>query len=133
MILIISIIIILLAVYFFYIKKEYYQHDPKIDKLKSLVSKLDPNFNDISIYKGKSSFTLNKKNIYMCLYDKNGKYYSDNMLIYVLIHEIAHVINKHDTGHTPTFYRIFDRLLIEADQIGIYDISTPPIENYCGT
>ena len=91
LLLIAILIAIIIATYFLYIKKEYYQYDPKIDHLKSILNKIDPSLTDIPIYTGKSSFTINKKNIYLCLKDKYGQYYSDNMLIYVLLHEVAHV------------------------------------------
>ena len=45
----------------------------------------------------------------MCLKDKNGKYYDDNMLNYVALHELAHVLCD-EIGHTDKFYAIFDEL-----------------------
>ena len=86
---------------------------------------------NIQLLKGNKSYTINKEKIYLCLTDENGKYYSDNMLTYVLIHEIAHVLNKKDIGHTDEFHRVFEELLIKAEGYGIYDPNEQKIDNYC--
>ena len=39
------------------------------------------------------------------------------MLVYVLAHEMAHVICP-NIGHTPEFHAIFDQLLEESEQAG---------------
>jgi Zn-dependent peptidase ImmA (M78 family) len=87
--------------------------------------------NEISLAKGDKSYTINKENIFMCLKDENNKYYDDNMLIYVLLHELAHVLNHHDVGHTEMFHTIFDALLDKATEMKIYDPSIPLVRNYC--
>lgn len=86
--------------------------------------------NEISLFKGNKSYTINKEQIYMCLKDEKNNYYDDNMLIYVLIHEIAHSICD-EIGHTNKFHRIFDALLAKAEEMNIYDSTQPLIRNYC--
>lgn len=86
--------------------------------------------NEVNLYKGEKSYTINKQKIYMCLKDENGKYYPLDMLTYVLAHEFAHVLCK-SIGHTEEFHAIFDDLLIELDKMGLYDINYEPIMNYC--
>lgn len=88
-------------------------------------------FDHISIYKGDKSYTLNKEKIYLCLTDENGNYYSKNTLMYVLIHEMAHVISD-SVGHTGEFHTTFEQLQDEAAKAGIYDPSIPIESNYCG-
>ena len=51
----------------------------------------------------------------MCLKDSDGNYYDDNSLMFVLLHEIAHVICK-SIGHTDEFHKIFEDLLKEAEK-----------------
>jgi hypothetical protein len=86
--------------------------------------------NEISLFKGNKSYTINKEHIYMCLKDEDNNYYDDNMLIYVLIHEIAHSICD-EIGHTRKFHKIFDALLEKAQDMNIYDPNLPLVRNYC--
>ena len=86
--------------------------------------------NEISLSTGNKSYTLNKENIYLCLKDENNYYYEDNMLKYVLLHEISHSICD-EIGHTTKFNEIFKALLDKAVEMKIYDPTIPIIKNYC--
>lgn len=79
---------------------------------------------------GEKSYTINKEEVYICLKDEKGDYYDENMLIYVLLHEMAHVLCN-EIGHTQKFREIFDDLLRKAAEIGIYDNMKAPIADYC--
>ena len=121
------------------------QDDPKLIELKK---KITPLFNKenysglltsmnnsnlldkISLYKGDKSYTINKQKIFLCLKDENGSYYDDMMLMYVLLHELSHVICD-EVGHTQKFHDIFDEVLKEAHNQGIYDNSYEIIQDYC--
>lgn len=85
---------------------------------------------EISLSKGKKSYTINKEEIYLCLKDENDQYYNDNMLIYVLLHEISHSICD-EIGHTEKFNKIFHALIDKAVEMQIYDNNVPLIRNYC--
>ena len=87
--------------------------------------------NEISIYKGYKSYTINKEKIYLCLLDENGSYYNKNMLIFVLLHEIAHVLSN-SVGHTQEFHDIFEALIAQATDDGVYDPKLTIDPNYCG-
>jgi len=52
------------------------------------------------------------------------------MLTYVLAHEISHVICN-SVGHTDEFNIIFEELLVELTDAGIYDPSSPLLSDYC--
>jgi len=121
------------------------QDDPKLFELKKKISPLlnrenysglltpmnNSNLLDkISLYKGDKSYTINKQKIFLCLKDENGSYYDDMMLMYVLLHELSHVICD-EVGHTQKFHEIFDQVLEEAHIIGIYDKSYSIIQDYC--
>jgi hypothetical protein len=112
-------------------KENKLQEDPMLWKLKDMLLPLHPEVKNLKLYKGDKSYTINKEKIYICLKDEHDQYYPTNMLIYVTLHELAHLINKDDVGHTEKFHKIFDKLLDEAYNRGIYNPSIPPIENYC--
>jgi len=86
--------------------------------------------NEISLSKGKKSYTINKEEIYLCLKDENGNYYDENMLIYVLLHEISHSVCN-EIGHTEKFNKIFHAFIKKAVELKIYDNTKPLIRNYC--
>lgn len=125
-------IIASLSIYMIYNNlKEYYQQDlPKLNKLTEKMEGIHEKLDDVTVVPANKSYTINKSKIHLCMKDKNGSYYDDNMLTYVLIHELAHVISD-SIGHTPEFYENFDQLLLKAEEMGIYDSSKPPLENYC--
>jgi hypothetical protein len=76
------------------------------------------------------SFTVNKEDVYICMKDERNNYYEDNMLIYVILHELAHVLCD-EVGHTEKYKDIFRGLLRRAQQAGLYDPNQPPIDDYC--
>lgn len=86
--------------------------------------------NEISLSKGKKSYTINKEEIYLCLKDENDNYYDENMLIYVLLHEISHSVCN-EIGHTEKFNKIFHAFIKKAVELQIYDNTKPLIRNYC--
>ncbi len=82
-----------------------------------------------------TSYSINKgEEIVFCLRSKeNNKIHDINELMYVAIHEIAHV-GCPEIGHTPLFKRINKELLkyaIECNMYSYKDYNTFP-EDYCG-
>lgn len=82
-----------------------------------------------------SSYTVNKGElIALCIRNKEDKDFHDwNTLLFVLIHELAHVASI-TTGHNQEFIRNFKWLLERANEAGLYqpvDYSKNPI-TYCG-
>lgn len=129
--LILGYIICVIIWFYYYIKEHHLQNDPVLIEIKNTLLPLHPEIKNIKFYKSNKSYTLNKKDIYICTNDENGDYYDKNMLIHVTIHEIAHYLNKDDIGHTPKFYEIFDELLEKASKLGLYDPGKPLVPNYC--
>ena len=128
------------------IHEHYIQDDPK---LKDLRNSLEDFFNNkmnweqplkilneknimknIKLYRGEKSYTINKENVYICLKDDNGNYYDDNTLIYVIAHELSHVICD-EIGHTEKFHRIFEALLIKMEEEGLYNSKISIKHDYC--
>ena len=111
---------------------EYFRvSDPLLRELREQLSVLDDRLRDVQIYEGNKSYTVNKKRVYICLKDKNGRYYNRNMLVYVICHEYAHLLCD-ENHHTDKFYDIFQDLLERAAKRGLYNPSIVPLENYCG-
>ena len=110
----------------------YYRYDdPKLDELKHRISTVIPEINNIDIYGSNQSFTIDKKTTYICSKDKREEYYPDNMLIYVILHELAHALSS-EVGHTKVWENIYQNLLERAEKGGIYDSKIPVISDYCG-
>lgn len=114
------------------IREHNLQHDPMLYTLKAVLKDVHPIVSKLRLYKGNSSYTINKEKIFLCLYDENGEYYPLNMLVHVLLHEIAHILNTKDIGHTEAFHDEFDKLLTKAEKLGVYNPNIPNVPNYCG-
>ena len=106
-----------------------FSKDVKYSGILDVINKRDL-LNEVGIYKGNKSYTINKEKIFLCLKDKNEEYYDTNMLIYVLLHEISHALCD-EIGHTKKFNDIFNALLKEAVKKDIYDDTTEIIQDYC--
>lgn len=131
----IEILIIILLLYVLYhilfdITEHYMYNDPMLDKLKLKLSVIDPNIQHINIFGGPKSYTVNKRKIYICMKDEYGRYYDENMLIYVICHEYAHMLCR-NIGHSGEFPSIFQNLLDKAQYHGLYNPNIPPVKNYC--
>lgn len=114
------------------VKEHLLQDDPMLDHLRLILVDVHPIVSQLKLYKADKSYTLNKEKVFLCLKDGNGNYYSLNMLIYVSLHEIAHVLCE-SQGHTQEFYQIFDGLLKEAKHQGVYTDEIPQVKNYRGS
>jgi predicted metal-dependent hydrolase len=118
------------------------QNITKYDEHKEYIKLLVDNMNTkrTSIYENDpnsnlTSFSVNKgEEIAFCLKSKkNGNFHEINLLMYVAIHEMAHVACP-EVGHGELFKKIFQFLVLRAMEIGIYnkeDYGQNPVE-YCG-
>lgn len=104
--------------------------EPVLRDLQRQLSTIHPRIATLELYEGKRSYTVNKQRVYICLKDKDGNYYGRNMLIYVILHEFAHVLCE-EIGHTERFMTIFNALLRIAENRGLYDPDLPPTTDYC--
>ncbi len=128
-----SIFILIIGIIFYLVSKQarenYSQYNPMIQTLKEQILVCFPELVHLQVYEGNKSYTINKEKIYLCIRDKYGKYYDKNILMYVLIHEIAHTLCT-DVGHTSQFKEIFDILLQRATDANIYSHVDIP-KDYC--
>lgn len=109
--------------------ESYLENEPTIVRLKAKLIPYFPELHKVKLMHGTQSYTLNKKKIYLCT-EQNGKRYGDNMLTFVILHELAHTISS-EIGHGEKFQSIFKILLKRAEFHDVYDSSIPQIENYC--
>ena len=117
---------------------EKYGGDPTKENVKRLVKKFNPKkivetlptseYTAYSENKGqKIAFCLNKKK------EDNNHLIEENTLMFVALHEMAHVASK-SIGHNTEFWDNFTFLIGEAEEIKIYtpiDYSKKN-EEYCG-
>ncbi len=99
------------------------------------------NYNSANLYEispsnllGNTSFTEGKgRKIVFCLRDKSGALHEINTLMFVVLHEMTHVMNDR-WGHEEYFWRLFRLVLIDAEEAGIYRPINYSIEpqDYCG-
>lgn len=104
---------------------------PVLGKIKEDLTFVHPQARDIWLVEGPSSYTEDKRLVHLCLKNKQGEYYSYNTLIFVALHELAHVLSS-DIGHGEQWRLIFRQLLNRAEQLGLYDSRIPLEKNYCG-
>lgn len=94
------------------------------------------NFREISPLNltGATSFTEGKGHrVVMCLRNPKGKLHDINTIMFVSLHEIAHVMNN-EWGHEIEFWQLFRLVLENSVECGIYtpvDYTANP-QNYCG-
>jgi hypothetical protein len=79
----------------------------------------DRHFMDcISVTCGRTSYTVNKTDVVLCVSDEYNNPYDDDTVVFVLLHELAHTLSP-DVGHTAHFYTILDSLVYRAIRFGI--------------
>jgi len=108
---------------------------PKKKSIQRLYENFDPeNVSEGGTESGYTSYSVNKgEKLVMCIRQKDDSFVDTNVLLYVAIHELAHLMTK-GMGHTDTFWDNFKFLLREAMDIGVYkkvDYARHP-QKYCG-
>jgi hypothetical protein len=108
-----------------------------------IVASLVKNYNPDEFYENDpafssdTSYTVDKgKRMYWCLRNRKdpNKLVDPNDLLFVIIHECAHVANYNQYGHASRYWSVFKFLLQEAQASGVYtpiDYSLHP-STYCG-
>lgn len=110
-----------------------------LDESKEGVDDLQKNYNPRSLSETidgakYTSYSVNKgEKISICIRSKDNVMVDDNTVLFVVIHELAHVMTD-EIGHTPLFWSNMKYLLEEAERIGIYkpiNYEKEPVQ-YCG-
>ena len=122
------------------ISKSIVTHQKKLYQLQKILKKLMPHLPEdqqqklsmIKLQPSKKSYTIDKHHVHLCISNpESGKYYDNNILTYVLLHEIAHIFCDEE-GHTNKFLKIYNKLIDIATEIKIYDPDKPLPKTYCG-
>jgi hypothetical protein len=105
---------------------------PLLDEVRDNFSKINPKYTEIPLIEGDSAYTENKAAITLCLKDpKTNTYYDMNTIMYVALHELAHMVTS-STGHGKEFKKNFANLLRTGAQLGFYNPKKPMPSTYCG-
>ncbi len=107
------------------------EYQEYINELVNTTKDIDISENTKNIY---TSYTINKKELVFCVKSKKtGQIHNMNLLMYVVLHELAHIACP-EFGHTDLFKKIFKYLLSQAEQINIYEPINFNLEHkeYCG-
>jgi len=111
------------------------EHNDYTSSIKTLIYRYDP---DALSETGKNaeytSYSVNKgQKISICIRNKDNTFINNNIILFVVIHELAHVMTE-SIGHTKEFWDHMKYLLEKANEINIYhpeDYSKSPV-SYCG-
>lgn len=116
------------------------EHCKNKDTKKEEIERLSENFNAEIITENIPgsrfvAYSVNKGDeLSICIREKKTeKFIDDNTIIFVSVHEMAHIMTK-ETGHPPEFWDNMKYLLENAEEMGIYipkDYSKEPVD-YCG-
>lgn len=133
LVLVLVICLILIAAYNLSSKTYYSDDHPILNQVKQNFTKIDPQYSKIPLKEGSSAYTENKAAIFLCLKDpETQEYYDFNTIMYVALHELAHIVSK-TQGHNEEFKNNFSNILKKGAQIGIYDPVKTISPTYCGT
>ena len=118
------------------VEEDQEEDEEKRKGIKRLVKKFDPKKLTENI-PGSSyvAYSVNKGDeLSICIRKKGTEeFIKDNTVIFVAIHELAHIMTK-STGHTDEFWDNMNYLLNKASQAGLYeaiDYAKSPAD-YCG-
>ena len=128
----ILIIVLIFVIYMFSNRSNYSHNHPILNQIRANFEKLNPEYGKIPLREGDSAYTENKSVITLCLKNPTtGNYYDMNTLMYVAIHELAHMVSE-THGHNDEFKANFKSLLQQAARKRIYDPKKEIPNTYCG-
>lgn len=130
---IILLLLFIIAMVLWYLVKvnyeTYLENEPTVVRLRNKLLPVFPELGVVKLMKGDASYTINKQKIYLCT-EAGGTTYDDNMLTYVILHELAHTMCP-EIGHGSQFQKIFQSLLDRGERHRLFDPRKPRVENYC--
>ncbi len=103
-----------------------------LDELYKIAKILEPGI-EFTLQQGNKAYTLDKKDIYLCLDNIKLRDDSFNTLVYVFLHELSHVIGDQCRQHDQCFRDIFRNVLERAiwRKLYIYQNYKLKPKNYC--
>lgn len=133
--LILVIALVLIAAYTLANRSYYSEKHPVLDEVRRRFAAINPKYGKIPLRSGPESYTQSKSAITLCIVNPdNNQFYDINSIMYVALHELAHVITKADgeDSHKEEFTENFAFLLKDAHNKGVYDARKPIPSVYCG-
>ena len=116
------VLIVFFLVLLFSPKDEYLESFKPIVQKILVESKQNP-LQEVQFRKSKDkSYTLDKQKIYMVTERENGQKYNQDTILFVLLHEVAHILSP-DEHHTTKFFEIEKKLHKKAIELGFLKIS----------
>jgi len=116
---------------------EKFPNKPQIKQLNKNFTPDPSRFEESTPDAQHTSYSVNKgEKVHLCLRQREGNneaLVSENIMVFVSLHEMAHVITP-SLGHGPDFWNNFAWLLKQAEEIKIYsyqDFKAHPV-SYCG-
>lgn len=108
--------------------------DQKLMDIKAKLIRVDPRAESVEFFtNAEEAYTLDKREVHMCVHEPSGNYYPDNTLMYIALHELAHALIPYDTSkHPPEFDKLFSQLKDRAAYLKLYDPNIPFPNEYCG-
>jgi len=112
-----------------------YPNDPKVERMQrrfknTVLQEANPEKGDSS----HTSYTINKgETMVICLRSEKNNLVDMNTLMYVAIHELAHIYSS-SYNHSPEFWKNMAFMINEAEILGIYkktNYHQNPV-HYCG-
>ena len=103
----------------------------KTDRINKMREQLRPiltehDFNRINIFDMRNhhtsngvGYTINKQDVYVCTMKADGTPEDDEVIMYVLLHEVAHAICPDSVHHDQLFLQTFNTVLSKARSAGI--------------
>lgn len=100
----------------------------RINKLKEQLRPIltPEDYNRINVFDMKNhhtstgvGYTINKKDIFICSEKEDGTPEDDEVIMYVLLHEVSHAICPVSIHHDSAFLSTFSTILSKARQAGI--------------
>ena len=132
-----TIILMLMLVYIMFtsitkqLSENYHKQNPYLNEILDEVYECFPDSKRLRFYEGEKSYTLNKEKVFICMKNKkDGNYYEKQVLLYVILHEYTHSICP-EIGHTKLFFEMFDEVIHEAIEKGLYDPDIIVPDDYC--
>jgi len=99
-----------------------------------LINRLNPDY----LYTSDSTYTINKKYIYVCTKLDSNFSYEENykIILFTILHEVGHIMTP-SIGHDQNFWQNFGVLINHAKTLGLYDTPMEQIlenrdYNHCG-
>jgi WLM domain len=111
------------------------QKFPDDERVRLMAKRFNPTaVSEGNAHSGYTSYSISKgERIVLCLRQTDDSFADPNVVLYVALHELAH-LGTISIGHKPEFWKLFSDILKEAVSIGIYkkvDYSKQPAP-FCG-